>query len=329
MKLLKTNLDALLQELNKEATVLVPKTIENQVKFAPLDAEGELAFDAVNSLMPPKDALFPQTEKMYKFKNDNGKLEINEIEEVTETVIFGIRPCDMYSITCMDDVFFTKTFVDSFYKRKREHVLTVAIGCTKVEETCFCDSFGHNPTDAPGADIMLNDLGDAYLVRANNEKGEAVLTKYASLFTEGEGEVPVVTCELKVEMDGVQPKLMKMFNHEIWKEVAHKCIGCGTCTYVCPTCYCFDIDNELNGAEGCKFRCWDSCMFSEYTRMAGGHNPRPSKTERVRNRFLHKLAFFEDRYGKTLCVGCGRCVSKCPVALDITTFIDKVGEVEL
>ncbi|MEI3338955.1 MAG: 4Fe-4S dicluster domain-containing protein [Eubacterium sp.] len=120
-----------------------------------------------------------------------------------------------------------------------------------------------------------------------------------------------------------------MFDHPIWDEVTRACIGCATCTYVCPTCYCFDIDSDNHGAEGTKYRCWDSCMFSDYRRMAGGHNPRPTKKERVRNRYMHKLSFFHERYGQLLCVGCGRCVEKCPAHMDITMFIDKAAEVEI
>jgi len=330
VKLAKDKVNDVLQMLAKDANVLVPKNVDGVKKFAPLQAEGEIIWDEVNTLLPPKDSLFPQTEKMYKFSMSNQ--EVTSFEEVVEepkTVLFGIRPCDVYSIACMDDVFFTKTYVDQFYKRKRENLLIVSIGCTKVAPTCFCDSMGLNPTNAPTADVMLNDLGNEYLVKAQTPKGEAAVAAWGSLLSQGEGEVTPVSCELKVDMNDIPEKLLKMFDHGIWGEVSRKCLGCGTCTYVCPTCYCFDIDAEVAGNDGCKFRCWDSCMFSEYSRMAGGHNPRPSKKERVRNRFLHKLAYFQDRYGKMLCVGCGRCVAKCPVNLDITCFIDKVKEVQL
>ena len=137
-----------------------------------------------------------------------------------------------------------------------------------------------------------------------------------------------VRCELRVDMTGVMQKLTQMGEHPIWEQAAKKCLTCGTCTFVCPTCYCFDISQENRMREGTRFRCWDSCMFSAYTEMAGGHNPRADKLPRVRQRFMHKLCFFEQRYGKSLCVGCGRCVEKCPVALDITVLIDEIGAAE-
>ena len=163
------------------------------------------------------------------------------------------------------------------------------------------------------------------------EKGKDLLDKIASICAENGAEEAVrdVSCSLKIEKDPeLDKKLSKMFEHPIWDKITKGCIGCGTCTFVCPTCYCFDIDNENYGAEGCKYRCWDSCMFSDYTRMAGGANPRPTKKERLRNRYMHKLSYFNERYGETLCVGCGRCIENCPAHLDISEFIEKASKVD-
>lgn len=312
----------------RDAKVLVPMEVNGICKFAPWGTEGTLDLEAVNTLLPPKDILFPNTEKMYSYTMCNQEVTDLKVHEDAENqVIFGIRPCDMQSINCLDDVFLTKTFVDEFYRKKREKFVAVCIGCTKVAPTCFCDSMGINPAKNEGADVMLYDLGNAYGVEAQTDNGKALVEKWQGILSEGSGQAPEVSCTLKVDMNGVPEKLAKMFEHPIWKEVSQKCIGCGTCTYLCPTCYCFDIDVRNDGNEGYRFRCWDSCMFSEYTRMAGGHNPRPSKTERVRNRYMHKLQYFSERYGKNLCVGCGRCLAKCPVDMDITLFIDKVKEV--
>lgn len=315
--------------LAREAKVLVPMNSEGVSKFAPWGSEGHLDFAAVNTLLPPKDVLFPHTQKMYAYKIANQEVkELTVINESEEQIIFGIRPCDMQSIQCMDEVFLTKGFVDDYYKSKRDKLLTVCIGCVKTLPTCFCDSMGGQPGWNEAADVMLADLGDRYGVTPQTEAGQKLVEKIQGLLTEGEDQAaPATACTLKVDMTGVPQKLATMFESPVWREMSEKCIGCGTCTYLCPTCYCFDIDGRNDGNEGYRFRCWDSCMFSEYTRMAGGHNPRPSKAERLRNRFLHKLEYFNERYGKNLCVGCGRCVAKCPVHVDITLFIDKVKEV--
>ncbi len=310
------------QEINKAVELL-----EQDYKVFDYPLEGP------NSLKPPKDVLFPSVEKMYEYKMGL-KGEIKELFPADEkTVLFGIRPCDAKSIDAMDKVFLTKGYVDSYYAKRRDNVTIVAMGCVTPSRTCFCDSMGLNPNDAPNADVMINLSvdGDAYVLRAYTEKGRELLCKIESLATDGDEKIKDDTkCSLKIDKAAdLDKKLAKMFEHPIWDKVTKGCIGCGTCTYVCPTCYCFDIDSENYGAEGCKYRCWDSCMFSDYTRMAGGANPRPSKKERLRNRYMHKLSYFNERYGQTLCVGCGRCIESCPSHLDISEFIEKASKADV
>ena len=326
MILAKQNLAPLLESMANGRDVFVPAVVDGVAKFARYGEGVESAFDLVNTTMPPKDLLFPQTQKMYHYDVDaNGSYHIYEYDESCEQVVFGIRPCDMRSIVCLDEVFLTKGFVDEFYANAREKLLCVSIGCAQAAETCFCESMGIDPQLAPNADIMLQDCGDAFNVIAQTEKGEAEVARWESYLEQGEAQPVACDQPLKVSMDGVVDKLEGMYDHPIWENLSIKCLNCGTCTYVCPTCHCFDISQENRRKDGVRFRCWDSCMFSEYTAMAGGHNPRPEKLERVRNRFMHKLNFFERRYGMSLCVGCGRCVEKCPVALDITRLIDEIG----
>ena len=326
MKLAKQQLMPLLDKLAADRDVFVPAVVDGVAKFARYGEGVEPDFSMVNTTMPPKDLLFPQTQKMYHYDVDkNGSYRIYEYDESQEQVVFGIRPCDMRSIVCLDEVFLTKGFVDEFYENARNKLLSVCIGCAQAAETCFCESMGVDPQLAPNADIMLQDCGDFFNVIAQTEKGEAELATWAAFTEDGEGQPVDPGLTLKVSMDGVVDKLENMYDAPIWDNLSVKCLNCGTCTYVCPTCHCFDISQENRRKDGVRFRCWDSCMFSEYTMMAGGHNPRPEKLERVRNRFMHKLNFFERRYGMSLCVGCGRCVEKCPVALDITRLIDEIG----
>ena len=331
MKLLaKTKLNDLLSHLSESAVVYVPKEVAGVVKFAPFVSNDPIRFDVTNTILPPKDLLFPQCQKMYHYGvDDNNEMFINPIVESSNQVVFGIRPCDMRSLECLDDVFLTKGYIDDYYQAKREKLLTVALGCTNPNETCFCDSMDLDPNSAPAADIMLRELKEAFTVEAQTEKGKQALTSWDAYLSEPSDATPQpseVHCTLKVDSTHIKEKLDALYDSdELWDAMSIKCLNCGTCTYICPTCYCFDIDQENKYKEGVRFRCWDSCMFSEYTAMAGGHNPRPIKRDRVRNRFMHKLNYFEDRYGKKLCVGCGRCVEKCPVALDITVLIDKVG----
>jgi ferredoxin len=387
-------LPELLQSLSAEKRVYVPSASAGMSRFALYGGGVEPDFELVNTTMPPKDLLFPQTQKMYRYGFDGEGLPfIDSLHDADEVVLFGIRSCDARSIECMDDVFLTRGFVDEFYQARRERLTTVAIGCTQVAESCFCDSMGLDANTAPSADLQLTAAGDGYEVRAQTERGAAALEAWKPYLTEGaEGTAapasapgsasapapattappapgstpgsasapapattappapgstpgsasapaPATTappasatatqCTLKVDMTGIKEKLDSMFEHPLWDDISKKCITCGTCTYVCPTCHCFDISQDNRMQEGERFRCWDSCMFSAYTEMAGNHNPRAEKMPRVRQRFMHKLCFFEERYGKSLCVGCGRCVEKCPVALDITVLIDQIGAADL
>ncbi|MFZ7103535.1 MAG: 4Fe-4S dicluster domain-containing protein [Peptococcaceae bacterium] len=323
----KVNLPQVLELLAQDYQVLVPAKFEGVTRFAPYRQDTELALEE-NVLLPPKDIFFPQTEKMYKYKAKDQALEIEEIP-ASESVqlLFGVRSCDMKSIDCLDQVFLTKGYVDPFYKDKRDRSIFIALSCVQPMETCFCTSMGIDPQKGLGADIQAYDLGDKLGFAGITEQGREVLAKMAGLLTEEEVTVPpTAEFTLTADVEGVPEKLRNMFDHPIWDDISRKCLNCSACAYICPTCHCFDIANEVRGEDGVKIRCWDCCMFDEYTVMAGGHQPRPGKKERVRNRFLHKLRYFPERYQMLLCTGCGRCVAKCPVNMDITRVIKQIKE---
>jgi len=327
MLLNKTDLINALTVLSEDADVYVPVASDDVSRFGLWDGKSGVELTGDNTALPPKDILFPQTEKMYAYRTGLDA-QVRELSDDRKKVVFGIRPCDMESITRLDQVFFEKEYRDEFYARKRSNTAFIAVACASPQKTCFCDSMGLSPNEAPGADVLLSEKGDSFGVAAQTDKGKEIVELWKALLKKGDVKPGKTECALKAKMsDGLYEKLGGMFEHPIWEKVTKACIGCGTCTYVCPTCYCFDINSENRGNEGINFRCWDSCMFSEYTRMAGGHNPRPTKKERLRNRYMHKLSYFKDRHGTLLCVGCGRCVDKCPAHLDITEFIDLAAEV--
>ncbi|MGF7185112.1 ferredoxin [Desulfitispora alkaliphila] len=328
----KSKLNDLLKVLAKEGKLIVPQEVEGVTKFAEYTDGIQLMLDK-NTLLSPKDTVFPQTETMYNFTVNNLK---NSIEEVAATgekqIVFGVRPCDMKSIRLLDLVFLTKGFEDKFYKSKRENTVFISLGCEKAEPSCFCDKMQVNPQVEEGADLALINCGDEYGVEAKTDKGEELLKQLKGLLTDAKGEPKKVegfSLDV-VSVDGVKERLQKMFEHPIWDDVYRKCIGCGTCTYLCPTCHCFDVQGKKVGKSGENYRCWDSCMFSDYALMAGGHDPRPTGKERVRQRFMHKLRYFPERYDDELmCVGCGRCLKKCPVNVDITKLIGQIKEADI
>ena len=326
MELKKENLEKVLTALAQSGKVLLPGTVDNVKKFVPYAPGVLFDPDMVNTTLPPKDVLFPQTQKMYRFTTGQNS-SVEEIQDAEEQILFGIRPCDVQSLNCLDQVFISETFTDAFYARKRDKLTIIAIACAQAAPTCFCKSMGVNPGAAPIADILLMPTAAGWNVHCQSDKGEAVLKSLSGLLADTTGQaLPTAEPEIKVDMTPVVGKIGKMFDHPVWDELYRPCLACGTCTFVCPTCYCFEMGPELRGAAGTENRYWDSCMFSEYTRMAGGHNPRPTAKERLRNRYLHKMSYFSERFGYNLCVGCGRCVAKCPAGLDISKAAEMIGE---
>ncbi len=327
----KSRVPDLLAALAKDATVFVPAKDNGVSSFVPWVPGVELALGEGNTTLSPKGVTFPQTEKMYCYKAPGTELSIEEVPaDSTRRVVFGIRPCDVKGFYLMDQLFLTRGYEDTFYKTKRDNSVLISLGCIQAMPTCFCEAFGINPGKAEGADVLMYDLGDFYGFEAVTAKGEGVLALAGGLFSTAGGNPPAAAANsLQVDVEGITPKLQKMFEHPLWAEICRTCLNCGTCTYVCPTCHCFDINSANRGQEGYKYRCWDSCMFSDYTLMAGGHQPRPTKKERVRNRFLHKLQYYPERFGDFGCVGCGRCLAKCPVTIDITRLIRQFKEVAL
>lgn len=328
----KQDFNKVLDALAANAKLLVPMEVDGVTRFAPWDKTGKLALGEGNTLIPPKDAMFPCNEKLFNYEMTNEEAGISAVMPTAEmTVILGIRPCDVRAIEALDHVFLTKGYVDEPYKIRRDNTLLVSLGCNQPEATCFCSSVGGDPMRAEKADVMMWDLGESYGLEAISDKGKDLLKKIDNLLSKSSNQPPAAgKFQLEFDFGGVTEKLHDMFLHPIWDHWYQKCLGCGTCTFLCPTCHCFDIQEKDTGQwNGYRYRCWDSCMYPEYSLMAGGHNPRPSKKERIRNRFLHKLCFFPERYGMTLCIGCGRCLQACPVGVDITKFIKEVREVSI
>ena len=291
-------------------------------------SEGMAMTDALNTVRSAKDFFFPQTEDLVSFKMEGKSIEIIDPRTETEDfVVFGVRACDARSFSILDRVFLVDP-VDSYYANRREHGTIVSMACSRPAETCFCHSFGIDAAE-PEGDAVCWKTADALYIRANTEKGEKLLEKLRPMMEEAD-EAPVKAQQEKTrEILGKLPLssfttekfggdvLLKVFNSEQWKSLSESCLGCGTCTFVCPTCQCYDIRDFKTGSGVKRFRCWDSCMYSDFTLMASG-NPRTSQLERFRQRFMHKLVYFpannDGIYG---CVGCGRCLSKCPISMNI------------
>ena len=318
----------LLEAASAAQTVYIPADREDgEAEFRKYETGMQLT-NRLNTLRSAKDFFFPQTENLVEFKMDGKNIEINDIRrECEDFVIFGVRACDARSFTILDKVYLVDP-VDSFYKNRRDHGTVVTMACSRPAETCFCQTFGIDPT-APEGDCSVWNDGSYYYFQPNTDKGQKFVDSVSSLLEDGDTAGLDKSVEKTKEVMKKLPlanlsaenfggdKLNEYFNSDKWAELSESCLGCGTCTFVCPTCQCYDI-KDFNTGHGIKrYRCWDSCMYSDFTKMAHG-NPRLTQLERFRQRFMHKLVYFPaNNNGEFGCVGCGRCLSKCPISMNI------------
>lgn len=312
----------------------VPVEKRGLIEFAPL-AEGPAPIlDYSNTAVPPKALLFPQTETLYRFQSGHNRPESASLPE-EELILLGIRPCDARAISITGRLFGSE-IVDPYFLRRRELVTLVGLACREPGINCFCTSLGGGPASTEGLDLLLVDLGESYLAEGVTAKGEKLLETVAGLlqetpeeaFTQKEELVRQSAEKIKrsIDVDGIPEGLNALWEDPLWQDTAVTCLGCGICTYLCPTCHCFDIHDELEGNAGRRYRCWDSCMFGEFSLHASGHNPRPTRKERIRNRINHKYNYFVQKFGAIACVGCGRCISFCPSNIDLLEILRRIKE---
>ena len=287
--------------------------------------------DEINQ-RPIKDVFFPQSENLYTVRKEDGKLTISpEALKDQDFVLFGIKACEVRGIEILDKVYLTDP-VDSYYAARRAHSTIVALACHAPEETCFCQAFGIDPAN-PEGDVITWEVESALFWKPVTAKGEA-LTKQVAAVLEKADESLIEAQKQKINdmmkqlpyhdltLDGWhEDALHEKFDSPLWEELHQACLACGTCTYLCPTCQCYDIKDYTAGCKVSRYRCWDSCMYSDFTMMSHGNN-RTTQMQRFRQRFMHKLVYFPANYdGVYSCVGCGKCVEKCPSGLNIVKVI--------
>lgn len=328
LKIAKSRLNEVFEAVSGSQTLFIPADRSDGASEYRKYESGMTLSNNLNTVRSAKDFFFPQTENLAEFKMEGKKIEVIDVREERENfVVFGVRACDARSFSILDKVFLAEP-VDTFYQNRREHGTIVSMACTRPSETCFCGVFGIDATE-PEGDAVCYDDGENYFFKVVTEKGKAFVDSIASLLEEGDtaklDAVQAKTKEIlgRLPLNGLSTesfggdKLNELFNSEKWAELSEACLGCGTCTFVCPTCQCYDIRDFDTGHGIKRFRCWDSCMYSEFTKMAHG-NPRLTQKERFRQRFMHKLVYFPaNNNGEFGCVGCGRCLSKCPISMNI------------
>ena len=333
----KETLAGIVGELAGKMRVCAPMAAEDQVLFRVLEAGEKPLVDFANTKNAPKNFMFPRTETLMKYtRTQKGMVFAGEEKDEAQTVLFGVRPCDARSFALLDMLFDQEKYSDPYYTDKREKTTVVAIACVHPPyTTCFCTSVGGNPVDSVGVDLLLTDLGKEYLAEFITRKGEELLAAFggspagveAEKAKEGIAAKAAEEIASHIPAHEIKPILDTHFEDPFWNTLHQKCLACGTCTYLCPTCHCFDISDEVKRDDGIRIRNWDSCMFPMFTKETSGHNPRSSQKERWRQRVMHKFRYYPDNFNAIACVGCGRCVMACPVNLDIRKIVTDIAKI--
>lgn len=305
-----------------------PVRAGRQLLFAPIDNPEDIVLGAELPAKSPKGVFFPQSEVIMRYKTIDGKTTVEDIKDFAKpTVLLGVHPCDAAAGGILDKVFDGR-LKDKFYLERRANTTIVSLGCPgMLDDSCFCTSVGLAPDSRIGADVYTERDNDGSLyVESVTEKGAELLASDSGLFEPTDRRYPAENREPRIDMAVVKSWLDEHFDDEFWREAALKCIGCGTCTFLCPVCHCFDIVDETHQGEGVRRKNWDSCQFSLFTRHASGHNPRPDQSARYRQRIMHKFKYYVDNFDSTLCVGCGRCVRSCPVGMSLLDVLSEIQE---
>lgn len=336
MKILdKNQLTKLIEEFIREYRVLAPVKKGKIMGFDEINSGNEACLDSKNTKQPPKSVFFPQTEVLFEYKNSEKGVEEAGSDEGGK-ILLGIRPCDAKALLLFDKFFSSGEHEDLPYLQKRERTAVVGLACNHPLSTCFCTSLGGSPFGSEGMDLQLIDLGDRYLMKILTDKGEKLVENIKWLKDAKESdqnrardlaEDAENAMKPKISTDGLSDKLDDMFDNPIWDRIHQKCIGCGVCSFLCPTCWCFDVLDEGTRTGVKRVRIWDTCQFPLFTKQGSGFNPRSSGKERMRQRIMHKFNYYPKDFGEFACVGCGRCVRECPTNLDIREIIKAVMSV--
>lgn len=293
---------------------------------------GGLVFSLLLSPSSAKGLLFPPRQNLWSGRLEGQRLDIEPPTAVRETrriAILGLRACDLAAVLILDRVLVEGPYPDPAYRAARERSLLIAVDCRQPHETCFCTSVGGKPYPSDGFDLRVTELGDGadrrFLIEAGSPKGEAVLVRAFESQPKGQDLVDRDAQNLAAEAavtrrfsaDGLKEAMYASAESPVWNDIAERCLACGNCTMVCPTCFCTTVTDtsSLDGTVA-RDRVWDSCFNADFSYIHGG-SVRQSTASRYRQWITHKLAAWQDQFGTIGCVGCGRCVAWCPAGIDI------------
>jgi len=327
-KVAKNNIANILGQWQQDFSVFVPSRESGVAEWIAWDGQDTAFLDWFrNTVIPPKSNFLPNMEKLFDFRKEAEGYNMTVAEtEAPRKLIFGIRPCDARAMAIIDKVF-QDAYQDAYYLNRRKNAVLVGMGCVNPYDSCFCTSLGLGPAEAADVDLMLTDIGDSLLIEEITEKGQELIGKTQGLedATKEDETKAAATKETaakkitrNIDTRRIAERLPLAFEDEaFWEKISAKCVSCGICTFLCPTCYCFDINDEALKGDGARYRNWDCCSFPIYTQMPA-ENPRKEKWRRVRQKVHHKYDFYPRLFDVIACTGCGRCIRQCPVNWDIT-----------
>jgi sulfhydrogenase subunit beta (sulfur reductase) len=323
-------LEAWLDGISNARTLIAPSQVEGVLLYRPVANSSEITWygktpspaHPTRPVLSIKEIYFPPTERLFTITKTGQEIRLEETFPDWETVVFGVRPCDAHGVKLLDSIFLDTNPIDSFYSRRRENTTLIGVACQVPGSTCFCTSVGGAPDNARDVDLMLYATDVGYLAEAVTEKGRFLVPG-------GEWKETTTSHQLTLfHKDFPLPKKSKWpdhFNDSYWMQISERCISCRACAFVCPTCRCFAVRDEIvQPGEFERIRCWDACAGENYRRLAGGHKPRAEKSERFRNRVYCKFYYSSEQYGlggTSACTGCGRCIDVCPAGVDITEVL--------
>jgi len=321
----KKDLFKLFERLNKDYEIIAPVKNSSDYNFQVINSEVLDLSDYINTRYSAKKFFLPSPEKIFNFTK-NKRLKILSNVESKKRLIFGMRPCDVNGLLVLDKIFIDD-YPDPFYKNRRENTVIISLNCNKTGSYCFCQSLGTD-TVKDGADLIFTDLQSEYLVEIGSVVGENIVHKNKDMFKVNNKKIkkPKLKFKRKVNTETVVEDLKNGIDHKIWEKEADRCISCAACTIVCPTCYCYDVQDvtSMDGKEGERVREWNFCMLYNFTRVAGDVVFRPDRVERLKQFVYHKLSYLKETDNIFLCVGCGRCIQSCIVDIDLTKIVKKL-----